>query len=533
MQIEAPKYYHILFLFCIIWQGTSFAQTATVNGTIKNERGKVQESVNISVVGLPGGETTNKIGKYSIEIPANEDVEIAISYIGYQTSRHKFNLKPGETATLDFKLAKSVEVLPSVEISTEQREDINFIKLDPKTIKRIPGASGSFEDILKTLPGVASANELSSTYNVRGGNYDENLVYVNDVEIYRPFLVRSGQQEGLSFINPDLVDNINFSAGGFNATYGDKLSSVLDIKYRKPDEFAGSASLSLLGGSLHLEGTSKNKRFTFLSGLRTRSNQYLLNTLDTEGDYQPFFLDFQSYLTYNISEKSELSFLGSYSQNKFQIIPENRETEFGTINEALKLSIFFDGQEIDDYQTSLGALTYSTLVNDNLKLKFISSAYQTFETESYDILGQYFLDELERDLGSDEFGEVLFNRGVGGFIDHARNEFQAYVFNGEHKGYYTTEKGQWQWGLKFQHEIIEDEINEWDYLDSSDFSIPRDPSNEIALQQVVNTEIDLNSNRYSAYLQKSWNILTDDSTEAKLAIGGRTQYWDLNEQMGF
>ncbi len=533
------KRYLLLLTFLVILFSidTSKAQDGILNGVIRDSIGKPIEGVNISVIGLTNGTSSDIRGHYSLKITPYKDVEIAFSILGFSTQRISIKLTAGEQRNYDPVLKTNITNLSPVNIKAEKARDISTTRIEPRTIEHLPSVSGNFEDVLKTMPGVVSNNELSSNYSVRGGNYDENLVYVNDIEIYRPFLVRTGQQEGLSFINSDLVDDINFSAGGFSAMYGDKLSSVLDIKYRKPEKFAGSAYLSFLGAGFHLEGLSKNEKFSWLTGFRQKSNQFLLKNLDTKGDYKPSFTDYQGLLTYKFSKKTELSFLGNYSSNKYKVIPSTRKTEFGNINEALRFTVFFDGQEVDRYQTTQGALSLTHKVNDRLKLKLITSGFYTKEQEFYDIVGQYYLDELERDLGSSSFGNVAFNRGVGGFLDHARNELKANVTSAEHKGYYTTNKIALQWGVKAQHESISDNISEWQYRDSADYSIVHVPDipgdsiggyigQQIVLNNVVKNKISLSSNRFSGFVQNNWNFET-----FTINAGVRATYWDLNKDL--
>ena len=397
---------------------------------------------------------------------------------------------------------------------------------------------------------MSSNNELSSTYNVRGGNFDENLIYVNDVEIYRPFLIRSGQQEGLSFINSNMVQSVEFSAGGFESRYGDKMSSVLDIKYKEPRKFGGSAMVSLLGAELSLESTSKDYRFTQIHGFRYRSNQYVLKGLDTEGDYKPLFMDYQGYFTYDINPELEIGLLVNYSRNRYQFVPQTRETEFGTVNEALKLTVFFEGNEIDQYETGMGAFTTTWKPRKNVNLKFIASGFQTREQETFDIEGAYRLDELERDLSSQNFGDVKFNRGVGGFIDHARNELEGNVFNLQHKGFWGKNDWEFRWGARWQYEQIHDVLKEWEYQDSVGYSvtqypgitswtylngdstqpIPVSPRDEIELKTLVKAENNVTSNRIMGFLQsaKSWNL---DTHQLTFIAGIRANHWSFNNEL--
>ena len=526
------------FLLCFFIQLVSLelkAQDANLSGTVKDSTGKPIEAVSVSIVGESGGALSDMRGRYSIKLTPYKDLIIAFSNIGCATEKISIKCVPGEQRTFDVILKSNTTSLGPVQISGTKAGDLTTIRIEPKTIEMIPSASGNFEGVLKTLPGVVSNNELSSTYSVRGGNFDENLVYVNDIEINRPFLVRSGQQEGLTFINGALVSDINFSAGGFGAKYGDRMSSVLDVKYKKPKQFGGSFEIGFLGASIHLEGASKNERFTYLFGYRRKSNQFLLEGLDTQGDYRPSFTDVQGLATYKLSTKTEISVLANYARNEYKVIPSSRETEFGSINEALKFTVYFSGQEVDNYRTSQGAITLNHKVNDNLQLKLIGSSFITREEEFFDIAGQYYLDELERDLGSDNFGSSAFNRGVGANLDHARNELSANVKYIEHKGYYNTDKINLQWGARFQHEKIVDELDEWQYIDSADFSIPhpqdnpggiRDVNQQIVLNNVIKNNINLSSNRVSGYLQNGWLL-----NEFNIVAGIRATFFDLNQEL--
>lgn len=513
------------------------AQHAMVFGTVTDNKGKPIFGVNVAVIGSSTGTVTDSNGKYTLEIKANEAITLGFSFIGYNIQQLVVRLNENEKRELNRMMEQGSQILPAVEISDTRSRVTGVTRINPKTIQQLPTVSGSFEDVLKTMPGVVTNNELSSQYNVRGGSFDENLVYVNDFEIYRPFLVRSGQQEGLSFINSDMVSNVLFSAGGFEANYGDKMSSVLDVKYRKPTQFGGSANASLLGGSLQLEGISKNKKLNFLSGIRYKSNQYLLKSLETKGEYKPSFLDFQATINYAITQKTELNFLGNLSRNKFRVVPSSRQTDFGTINQALRLSIYFDGQEVDSYGTMMGGLSITHYADEHLKLKFLTSAFYTDERETFDILGQYYLDELERDLGSSEFGETAFNRGVGSLLDHARNSLNAKVINGEHRGWYHTEQSDFSWGIRFQAEHFKDQLNEWKYIDSAGYSLPH-PQNlpgingpynqQIILQDVLKSQIELSTYRISGFVQ--YEKAFGEEKTYWLNAGWRLHYYGLNNE---
>lgn len=529
---------NLLFLLAFLFiADVVSAQDALLKGTVRDSSGKPVEAVSVSVLNESGGVTTDKNGRYELQLTPYRDLTVVFSFIGFAPEKINVKLNPGEIKEYNPKLKSTSTDLGPVSIEGRQDRDQSAIKLMPKTIEQLPSVSGNFEDVLKTLPGVVSNNELTSSYSVRGGNFDENLVYVNDMEVYRPFLTRSGQQEGLSFINSDMVADILFSAGGFNAKYGDKLSSVLDIKYRRPDKFGGSAYMSLLGAGLTLEGISKNQKFTWITGIRQKSNQFLLKNMDVDGEYKPSFTDFQGLFTYKISPRTEVAFLGNYSRNKYSVYPTTRQTEFGNINEALRFTVYFDGQEQDMYKTTQGSLSFTTQLNENLKIKNTVAAFYTREQEFYDVLGQYYLDELERDLGSDEFGDVAFNRGVGAYLEHARNELKASVSSAEHRGYFTKGRNSVQWGAKFQHEEIQDELDEWVYRDSADYSIPHPDdqpgdttasyyNQQIVLNDVVKNNISLSSNRINGFIQNTWSF-----EHVSLTAGIRATYWDLNSQL--
>jgi hypothetical protein len=361
------KFSLTLFLICNV--SLLFSQETTqIFGKITDGNGNAVFMVNISVDGNTLGTISDKNGMYELRLPANTELIINFSCIGFQTIRYSFKGESGIRSQLDQVLAVSYKTLQEVQISSNYDRTSNLTRINVRTLDMLPNSAGGLETLIKTLPGVSSNNELSSQYSVRGGNFDENLVYVNDIEIYRPFLIRSGQQEGLSFINPDMVSSVQFSAGGFDASYGDKMSSVLDVTYKEPTQFGGSASASLLGGSLHMEGADKEGKLTFISGIRYKTNQYLLGSLDTKGEYKPKFLDFQTYIKYRFNSKFDISFLGNISQNEYSFIPETRETSFGTINTALKLKVYYDGNEVDKYSTSFGALTLNLHPDDKINL---------------------------------------------------------------------------------------------------------------------------------------------------------------------
>lgn len=462
-----------IFLFIsLIFSTILFSQTARVKGVLLDEFNSPIENVTIKTNDT--GTTSDDTGFYILEIPANEDVVITFSHVSFQKTTIKVNLKPNEDFEFNPVLSSKVEQISEVVVTGSSKSRIEgIVTIDPVIIRKIPGANPGIENILKTLPGVYSNNELSTSYAVRGGNYDENLVYVNEIEVYRPFLIRSGQQEGLSFTNTEMVQNVDFSAGGFQSKYGDKMSSVLDITYRTPKRFKAGLEASFLGGSLTVESVSKNTKWSNITGFRYRDNSLLVNSQETESNFRPRFMDVQTLLNYNASTKWSWSFLGNISQNIYHYQPLSRQTNFGTVNEPIALLVLYDGQEKDEYLTAFGAIKSVYQYNENNKLKFISSIYHTQEQEYYDILAQYRLGEVDANIGSDTFGDVVYTRGVGGQLTHARNNLDALIFNAEVKGFHElNKKSQVEWGLKYQHEDIRDRVVEWEVIDSAGFSLP-------------------------------------------------------------
>ncbi len=524
----------ILIYFFLFASFISNAQT--IKGKISDINNIPLPAVNISIIDLKGGITSNNNGFYSISIKPNRSHVVAYSFVGYQTEKVRIPmLKKGQEYILNIILKESNTLLDDIIVKDQKSRKNNLSRIKTKHVEVIPGSSGGIESVLKTLPGVSSANELSSQYSVRGGNFDENLVYVNGIEVYRPFLIHSGQQEGLSFVNSDLVGSILFSAGGFSAKYGDKMSSVLDIKYKQPKKISSSVSMSLLGGSAHLEGISKNRRLSYLLGLRHKSNQYLLNSLDTEAEYRPRFSDLQTFINYKLNTNWDISFLSNISSNQYQMIPKDRNTDFGTFNEALRLTIFFEGQELDKYQTYFGALSTKYNPNTKVKLELTASAFQTYEEENFDILGEYWLYQLDNNLGSDNFGDVAFDRGVGKYINHARNSLDARVLNFSHKGNYSEKDKNINWGLKFQNEKIDDKISEWTLIDSAGFTLPHpydsiglpsNPNQQVLMNELLKTDISISSFRQSGYLEYSQDI-----NNLSLNAGTRSSYWSYNEEL--
>jgi hypothetical protein len=513
-------------LLIVVYTLAKAQNTATVFGVVRNGKTRITDAL-VGIEGTAISTTTNVNGYFELEIPANKKTKLAIQLLGYKKQIVTIEtLEPNARKQIEAVLEEKINEIAGVTIEDRAQERTTLTRIDPKTIRVQVNPNGSLESILKTLPGVVSNNELSSTYSVRGGSFDENLVYVNDIEVYRPFLVRSGQQEGLSFAYSNMVSSIQFSAGGFDAKYGDKMSSVLDIKYRKATAFGGSASAGILGGNLHFEGCSRNHRFTYQFGARHKQNSYLLKTLETKGDYKPKFSDVQTYLTYDVNENFELAFLGNYAQNNYAFTPTNRTTDFGTLQQFLRFTVYYDGNEKNKYTTTTGAFTATYKPNTRTKLKFITSNFTTIEQENDNTQGQYYIDEVETTPGSSNLGDVKFNRGVGTFLNHTRNELNARVSYAEHKGTYQAATMQHLWGARIQNENIVDRISEWQYNDSSGYSIPN--SANLQLPYVLKSNLALQSTRVSGYYQNNYNA--SDSAVFGVSGGVRFSYWDVNKQ---
>jgi hypothetical protein len=517
----------------------SFAQNATITGIVLDENNQPLADVNISTKGL--GTITSSNGFYVLEITADIENTITFSHIAHKDVILK-NLLLTTNETFEFNPVLKVDIIQIDEVSvsaTGERRLENILNVTPETIRKIPGANSGVETILKLLPGVSSNNELSTQYAVRGGNYDENLVYVNEIEVYRPFLIRSAQQEGLSFVNSDLVKDVKFSAGGFQAKYGDKLASVLDIKYKTPTLFSLRADLSFLGASASLETVSKNNKFSSVSGIRYRNNSLLVNSQQTQSNFTPSFTDVQSYLTYKVSSKLQLNFLGNLAVNDYTNEPLNRQTNFGTLDNPQALVVYYEGQEKNRYTTALGAIKGSYFLNENTTLKLISSIYHTIEEEYSDVIASYELGEVDSNLSSDSAGEVLTSRGIGSQFNRTRNDLDALIFNVEHKGSHTMSNSVLEWGAKYTHEDIRDQLRESEFIDSAGFSIrpprtefinnqPAEPFNApLVPYNGINALNFMKTNRFSGFVQlgtqKTWN-----DTDIYYNIGVRSHHWTVS-----
>jgi len=525
----------LLFLF-LFFSTFLVAQKSTIlKGTVKNNLKQPIEKVSITF-GNSGTETDEN-GNYTIRIPIDTEITLVFSHVSYQTLIEKITANNRNGIRFSPVLTLKTEKLKEIVIKDNKKEAQGITKIDINKVKNVLGPNAGVENILMTLPGVNNNNELSTQYNVRGGNFDENLVYVNGVEVYRPFLIRSGQQEGLSFINTNMIQNIHFSAGGFQARYGDKLSSVLDITYKKPAETATTIDASFLGGSATFEGQFLDKKLSTITGIRYRDNSLFVNSQQIEVNFRPKFTDVQTYLSYEFSEKFSLNFLGNFSLNNYNYKPLSRRTRFGTVANPLELIVFYNGQEQDNYLTVFGAFSADYKINENFKLTTIASRYNTQEEEYFDIAAQYNLGEVDANIGSENFGEVQFSQGIGSQLNHARNDLDALITNFQVRGTISKDQKQWTFGTKYQREDIRDRIREWEVIDSLGFSIrpphhagnnqPYEPfEGEIVPFQNIRKDNSVSINRVSGFVQFDEKTFWDDH-EIFYNIGIRVHNWSV------
>ena len=514
----------ILLSILLFTVGMSAQSKVRVYGYVIDTNSRGIELANVYVQNTTIGATTNSNGYYELMLNVKDSVTLVYSMLGYQSIKHTIHPHK-QVMQISVQLLSLSKQINEVSVMGQRRQTSTLDMLDPGKFRVMPSTTGGIESLLITFAGVSSNNELSSQYNVRGGNFDENAVYVNGIEVYRPLLIRAGQQEGLSFINPDMVENVSFSAGGYDARYGDKMSSVLDIQYKKPTAFEASASLSLLGGSAYI-GTA-SKKFTQMHGLRYKTSAYLLGTLDTKAEYSPSFFDYQTYLTYQLKPKLELTFLGNFSQNSYQFIPQTRETSFGTYSSPRKLTIYFGGQEKDLFRTSFGALTLNYKPITGMKLSMLASSFYTNESETYDIQGEYVLSEVK--LDPDPAKQTGASLGVGRYQQHARNRLNAYVSNLAHLGEYDKSGHKMKWGISIQNEHISDKIGEWEMRDSAGYSLPFS-NKQINLFYNLKSDTVLSTWRTTGFIQDTykWN---SQAGAFSLTGGLRANYWTFNREL--
>ena len=525
----------LLFLFLTLPLIVVSQNTTTIKGYITNKQNSPIKNVSVSFNSK--GTVSNSDGYYELIIPIRKTIRITFSHISYKSKIKKVTLRSKRILTYSPVLISLDNKLNEVIINNRTNEAKGIKSIDIAKVKRLPGVNAGVENLLMTFAGVNNNNELSTQYNVRGGNFDENLVYVNGIEVYRPFLVRSGQQEGLSFINSNMVQNIHFSAGGFQAKYGDKLSSVLDITYKKPKAFKTEIELSLVGGSATIEGQSKDKKGSGIIGVRHRNNSLFVNSKQIETNYKPSFTDVQTFFDYQLNKKLNLSFLGNFSLNKYNYTPISRRTRFGTLANPIELIVFYNGQEKDSYLTSFGAFNAKYALNENMTLTATASLYNTQEEEYYDILASYNLGEVDSNLGSESFGEVEFSTGIGSQLNHARNDLDALITNLQLKGIYKKDNNQIEAGLKYQIEDIKDRIIEWEIIDSVGFAVrpphhsinnqPYDPyKGSITPYQSIRATNNVTINRISGFAQFSRKDFLNEH-QIWYNFGMRFQNWTI------
>ncbi|MCM1068101.1 MAG: TonB-dependent receptor [Muribaculaceae bacterium] len=514
----------IIFIAMFAALASSAKGPVKISGLVTDQDNEPLEFVTVKIAGRQLGTTTGLDGRYSLSVPEADTIRVVFSCIGYEESKRRL-IDPSGNVTINVKMQPATYALTGVEVTDYRKQMGGMQTIDRSDFKLAPDVSGgSVEALLTTMAGVNSNNEMSSQYSVRGGSYDENSVYINGIEVYRPQLVSSGQQEGLSIVNPDMVGAIGFSTGGFSAQYSDKMSSVLDITYRQPEAFEGSVSASLMGASAAI-GTS-SKRFTQLHGIRYKQNASLLGSLEDKGDYDPRFFDYQTSMTYTFNPKWRVSVLGNIAVNNYKFIPHNRNTKFGTSTDAKEFTVYFDGQEKDRFETYFGAGTITFTPSKKHEFSLLASGFLTNELVAYDISGEYWLDQAG--TGGDADESIGGELGVGRYHEHARNRFKASVFALDLRGATGINKHNLNYGISYKHETIFDRSREWELRDSAGFSLPFDPD---ALRVVYNmsSKHDLASNRIAFYAMDTYRL---DAPIGYFNFNGgiRFSYWDYNKE---
>ena len=493
------------------------AQTFTLQGKVTDSNQNPIELATVAVIQQGKMTMTNLKGEYSIKLQSADSVVVRFSMVGYKTKTRVLR-RPRGKQTLLVQLFDD-NMLSGITVTEQRRQTGSMQELDMNDVKNAPSVTGNaVEEMIQAQAGVSTHSELSSQYNVRGGSFDENSVYINNVEIYRPFLVRSGQQEGLSIINPDMVESVNFSTGGFEAKYGDKMSSVLDIKYKKPKKFEANVSASLLGASAYVGFSTK--KLSWSNGIRYKTNKYLLGSLQTNGEYQPNFLDYQTFLTYEPNKHWTIELMGDVSENHYNFYPEDRETTFGTMENVKAFRVYFDGQEKDVFRTYFGSLSLTRKFGERTKLSLIASAFHTNEQEKYDIQGQYWLTQTE----------TSENLGVGTYMEHARNYLKATVKSIKLAFNHKTRKHDFHAGLTYRIEEIEENSKEYEMRDSSGYSIPH-TGEDLYMIYSLNARNTLNANRLETYVQDTWRFTSKgEHTFFTLNYGIRFSHWNFNRE---
>ena len=504
---------------------------AYISGKLLDENEHPLSRTSVTILGRASGILTNDSGTFRIKVPADKAFALIFSYAGYKPEQRNFLLNENEEEKIVVRLERGTRQLQEVVISDGRAErEAGLVKINPKNAINIPAPIGGIESLLKIF--VGSNNELTSQYSVRGGSYDENLIYVNDFEVFRPYLVNNAQQEGLSFINPELTRSVSFYTGGFQPKYGDKMSSALDIQYRKPSEFGGSAYLGLLEQGLHLEGTGAKKKFTYLLGARSRTNRTLLSSQETKGNYAPSSADIQAVLTWQLNDRLLLELMGTLSQTKFHLIPLSSQLTSSVFSpyyaSNLGLDIYFDGQELDRYQTNMLGLSLTQQVNKTLRLKWMVSRFGDNERQSYDITGAYLFGERDFDKSSATFGMITNPLGAGIYQNYARDRLNIAVWNATHKGYLTLNRNFLQWGVSAERQTVHSQLNEWQYQDSAGYSLPYTPGTA-SVSNVAKSNDDFSITRLTGFIQN--NVLFNDQNSFTLQGGVRYNYNTLNKEL--
>ena len=498
------------------------AAQVKITGKVVDESGQPIEFATVRVLGTQVGVNTDTKGLYELTVAAQDTLVVEFTCIGYAAVKRQL-IKPQGTITLNPKLYEKTHELTELQVTEYKKQTNTMQGIDVESIRLTPDASGgSVEAVLTTMAGVSSKNEMSSQYMVRGGSYDENSVYINGIEVYRPQLISNGQQEGLSIINPDMVKSVNFSTGGFNAEYGDKMSSVLDIAYREPQSFEGSVSASLQGGSLSLGQSSR--KFSQLHGFRYKRNSSLLGSLESKGEYDPQYFDYQTHIVFKPTDKFKVSFLGNVSINNYRFTPVNRETSFGTSTNAKSFTVYFDGYEKDKFHTYFGALSLNYKLSRGTDLTLQASGYRTDELVTYDIHGEYWLDEAGTSGEQSVGGEL----GVGKYHEHERTRLKLNVYDISLKGNTGLNNHNLSYGLTMRRESIYDRSREWQWRDSAGYSLPHVPG-EVNVVYSQSSSHDLNTTRFAAYVQDTYKLMTDRGLWS-INGGVRVSYWDFNKE---
>ncbi len=519
--MNITKRLYILSLLLLI-ASAGHAQVKIFGKVIDAEEQPI-EFATVRIAGTAVGATTGLDGSYSLSVAESDTIEIIFTCIGYKEHKQKL-ISPSDNVNVNAKLFKTTRELEAIEVTEYKKQTGGMQTLDAGQLKVGPNASGNaVEGLLTTIAGVSSKDEMSSQYSVRGGSYDENSVYINGIEVYRPQLISSGQQEGLSIINPSLVGSIEFSTGGFSAEYGDKMSSVLDITYRQPESFEGNVAASLMGAEAAI-GQSTGK-FSQLHGIRYKRNTTLLSSLETKGEYDPSFFDYQTNLRLKLNDQWNISFLGNIAMNNYKFTPKTRSTSFGTSQNVKEFTVYFDGKERDRFETYFGALELNYDVNKSTGFTLLASGFLTNELVAYDISGEYWLDEAGTNDGENSVGGEI---GVGKYLEHSRNRFQAGVFTLGLKGHTSLNRHNLQYGLEYRNQQIYDRTSEWEQRDSAGYSLPN-IDNKLEMIYNLTSKHDLTTNKLSWYAQDTYRLMVNAGLFT-FNGGLRMSYWDFNNE---